>query len=95
AAESWSTNADRSVYTFKLRPNLKWSDGTPLTSADFVYSMRRLLSGVSSGSGAFIHGGRSPGYDGRQFGSGSRSAVYRGYISRSIKASPSMNGFPP
>ncbi len=44
AAESWSTNADRSVYTFKLRPNLKWSDGTPLTSADFVYSMRRLLS---------------------------------------------------
>ena len=44
AAESWSTNADRSVYTFKLRPNLKWSDGTPLTSADFVYSMRRLLA---------------------------------------------------
>jgi oligopeptide transport system substrate-binding protein len=44
AAENWSTNADRSVYTFKLRPNLKWSDGTPLTSADFVYSMRRLLA---------------------------------------------------
>jgi oligopeptide transport system substrate-binding protein len=44
AAESWSTNADRSVYTFKLRPNLKWSDGAPLTSADFVYSMRRLLA---------------------------------------------------
>lgn len=43
AAESWTTNADRSVYTFKLRPNLKWSDGTPMSSADFVYSMRRLL----------------------------------------------------
>ena len=44
AAESWSTNADRSVYTFRLRPNLRWSDGTPLTAADFVYSMRRLLA---------------------------------------------------
>jgi oligopeptide transport system substrate-binding protein len=44
AAESWTTNADRSVYTFRLRPNLKWSDGTPLTAEDFVYSMRRLLA---------------------------------------------------
>jgi len=44
AAESWTTNPDRSVYTFKLRPNLRWSDGTALTSADFVYSMRRLLA---------------------------------------------------
>lgn len=43
AAESWTTNADRSVYTFKLRPGLRWSDGTALTAEDFVYSMRRLL----------------------------------------------------
>jgi oligopeptide transport system substrate-binding protein len=43
AAESWTTNADLSVYTFKLRSGLKWSDGVDLTAEDFVYSMRRLL----------------------------------------------------
>lgn len=44
AAESHTVSADGLVYTFKLRPNLKWSDGTPLTAEDFVYSMRRIQS---------------------------------------------------
>lgn len=30
------------TYTFTLREDLKWSDGTPLTAGDFVYSWRRL-----------------------------------------------------
>ncbi len=30
------------TYTFTLRENLKWSDGTPLTAGDFVYAWRRL-----------------------------------------------------
>jgi peptide/nickel transport system substrate-binding protein/oligopeptide transport system substrate-binding protein len=29
------------TYTFKLRPNLQWSDGTPITAADFAYSINR------------------------------------------------------
>lgn len=29
-AESWSTNADKTEYTFKLRPGVTFSDGTPL-----------------------------------------------------------------
>jgi oligopeptide transport system substrate-binding protein len=29
---------------FELRPDLKWSDGTPLTAFDFEYSLRRLLA---------------------------------------------------
>ena len=29
-AESWSTNADKSEYTFKIRPGVTFSDGTPL-----------------------------------------------------------------
>lgn len=29
-AESWTTNADKTEYTFKLRPNVTFSDGTPL-----------------------------------------------------------------
>ena len=32
------------VYTFELRDGLKWSDGTPLTAADFVYAWNRALT---------------------------------------------------
>ncbi len=44
AAESWSVSDDGLTYTFVLRPGLKWSDGSPLTSADFLYSFQRLLT---------------------------------------------------
>ena len=30
-----------SVYTVKLKPNLKWSDGVPMTAKDFVYGVQR------------------------------------------------------
>lgn len=43
AAESWQISADAKVYTFKLRKNLKWSDGKKLDAHDFVYSWRRAL----------------------------------------------------
>lgn len=42
AAESYTVSPDGLLYTFKLRPNLKWSDGTALTAEDFVYSFRRV-----------------------------------------------------
>ncbi|EKM0362652.1 TIGR04028 family ABC transporter substrate-binding protein [Cronobacter turicensis] len=29
-AQSWSSNADKTEYTFKIRPNVTFSDGTPL-----------------------------------------------------------------
>lgn len=41
-AESWQTNDNKS-WIFTLRNNLRWSDGTPLTANDFVYSWRRLV----------------------------------------------------
>jgi len=41
-AGSWETSADGLVWTFHLRPAL-WSDGTPVTADDFVFSYRRLL----------------------------------------------------
>lgn len=44
AAESWTVSPDGLTYTLKLRPGLKWSDGSPLTSADFLYSVRRVLT---------------------------------------------------
>lgn len=42
AAESWSISPDGLTYTFKLRPNAKWSNGDPVVADDFVYSFRRL-----------------------------------------------------
>jgi oligopeptide transport system substrate-binding protein len=42
AAESWEVSDDGLVYTFKLRPHT-WSDGVPVTSEDFVYSLHRIL----------------------------------------------------
>nr|BBH85776.1 oligopeptide-binding protein OppA [Thermosporothrix sp. COM3] len=42
-AESHSVSADGLTWTFKLRPNLKFSDGTPLTSKDVAYSIDRAL----------------------------------------------------
>ena len=38
AAESFTTSADGKTYTFKLRADGKWSDGSPVTAADFVFS---------------------------------------------------------
>lgn len=42
-AESWVMSEDGLTYTFKLRDELKWSDGVPLTSDDFVAGIRRLF----------------------------------------------------
>ena len=42
AAESWTVSDDGKVYTFKLRKDAVWSDGSPVTAEDFVYSFRRL-----------------------------------------------------
>lgn len=42
-AESWTVSADGRRYTFHLRPGLQWSDGTPLTASDFVWSFQRAL----------------------------------------------------
>jgi oligopeptide transport system substrate-binding protein len=43
-AERWEISADGLVYTFHLRANAAWSDGTPVTARDFEYGARRLLS---------------------------------------------------
>ena len=43
-AESWSVSPDATVFTFNLRPNLKWSDGSTLDSNDVVYTFNLLKS---------------------------------------------------
>ncbi len=44
AAESHTVSDDGTVYTFKLRKDMKWSNGDKLTAADFEYSWRRAAS---------------------------------------------------
>lgn len=41
-AQRWETD-DNKVWTFYLREDAKWSDGTPVTAEDFVYSWRRVV----------------------------------------------------
>jgi oligopeptide transport system substrate-binding protein len=43
AAESWTRSDDGRTWTFRLRPGLRWSDGSPLTARDFVVAWRRVL----------------------------------------------------
>jgi len=42
-AASWQVASDGVTWTFKLKPKLKFSDGTSLTSADVAWSMDRAL----------------------------------------------------
>lgn len=42
-ATSWEISAGGKVYTFKLRPNVKWHDGQPFTSADVKFSFEQAL----------------------------------------------------
>ena len=47
-AESWSTSTDGKTLTFKLRPDIKFHDGTPITAEDVVYSLARAVTPEST-----------------------------------------------
>ncbi len=40
--KSWDISPDQKTITFKLKPNLKWADGAPLTSADVLFTWRAV-----------------------------------------------------
>ena len=44
AADSWEQSEDGRTWTFHLRQDAMWSDGTPVTAEDWVYSFRRYLN---------------------------------------------------
>ncbi len=56
-ALSWSPNADGSVWTFKLRPNVKFSNGAAMTSADVVYTMQQLSDPKNASNALSAFGG--------------------------------------
>ena len=42
-AESWEIAEDGLSYTFRIRPDAHWSNGDPVTAADFVHGLQRLV----------------------------------------------------
>ena len=53
-AESWTKSPDGKTYVFRLRKDVKWTDGVPMKAGDFVYSWKRLLSPVTAAAYAYI-----------------------------------------
>ena len=53
-AEKWEVSDDGKTWTFHLRDNAKWSDGSPVTAADFVYAWRRAVNPATGSEYAFI-----------------------------------------
>ena len=48
-ATSWERAADGHSWTFKFRPDLKWSDGQPATSADACFSWGLVVDAIAKG----------------------------------------------
>ena len=42
-AESWEISPDARVFTFQLRRDVKWHDGTPFTAKDVMFSFSRQV----------------------------------------------------
>jgi peptide/nickel transport system substrate-binding protein len=58
-AEKWSASADNLTYTLTLRDGVTWSDGTPFTSADVLFTFRAIYdpkSGSGMGSSVMVNG---------------------------------------
>ena len=43
-ATRWESSNKNKTYTFHLRKDAKWSDGTPLNAKDFLYAWERILT---------------------------------------------------
>lgn len=54
AAESWTISPDGKVYTFKLRKDAVWSDGSPVTAGDFVFSWQRVVNKDTASEYAYM-----------------------------------------
>lgn len=54
-AKSWTISDDRLTYVFHLRPDARWSNGTPVTAQDFVFSLRRAVDPKVASPYADIH----------------------------------------
>ncbi len=53
-ASEWTMSPDGKTYTFKLRPNARWSNGDRVVAADFVTALRRLVDPSTASSYAQV-----------------------------------------
>jgi oligopeptide transport system substrate-binding protein len=53
-ASSWTISPDGRVYTFTLRPGVRFHNGREVTAGDVVYSIRRALTPKKSGKDGFL-----------------------------------------
>lgn len=53
-AREWTVSADGKSYTFKLRPEARWSNGDRVVAADFVAGLRRLVDPATASSYAQV-----------------------------------------
>jgi len=53
-AEAWECSSDGLTWRFSLRPDARWSDGTPVTAEDFVFSWLRLLEPHTAARYAYL-----------------------------------------
>lgn len=67
AAESYEVSKDSTVWTFHLREDARWSDGSPVTAGDFLNTITRALD-PASGSGYAVY----------LFPIGNAEAIYNG-----------------
>ncbi len=44
-AEAWGVSLDGTIYNFTLKPDLKWSDGEPLTTRDVLFTIELMRNG--------------------------------------------------
>ena len=61
-AEGYKVSDDGLTYTVTLKKNLKWSDGSALTAADFEYSWKRAVSPDTAADYEYMFSGFA-GYD--------------------------------
>ena len=52
--ESYEVNDDGTAYTFHIRANANWMNGTPVTAHDFVYAWRRLVDPETASEYSFM-----------------------------------------
>lgn len=52
-ATDWQANKDGTVYTFKLRQDVKWTNGEPVTAHDIVWAVGRNISLKTGSPSAF------------------------------------------
>jgi oligopeptide transport system substrate-binding protein len=50
AAESMTVSADGKTYTFNIRPGMAYTDGVPVTAANYAYAIKRACSPVVNGN---------------------------------------------